>query len=166
MMICGNAISHELNLRSTSDCGMNPQAIKLAQLIIESNKQQRAELYCNKKLAEIALIKAKMLAKANIISHTVDHTTPNDLLRQHGIKLPKNYGMFDNQVESIMGAVVTPQKSFDVFMTSPGHKYHLMGQDKFLLTQNQIGVGFYKDDNSEYVYHWVVYITQIMPSNK
>ena len=62
-----------------------------------------------------------------------------------------------------MGGVVTPQKSYDVFMTSPGHKYHLLGEDEFLLKQNQIGVGFFKDDSSEHVYHWVVYITQIMP---
>lgn len=168
LLLCftNQVISQEVQLSEISNCGLSEPAIKLAQLIIESENQQRSELKCNKKLSEIALVKAKMMAKASRISHNIDHTTPNELLRQHGIKLPKNYGFFDNQVESIMGAVATPQKSFDVFMTSPGHKYHLLGEDKFLHKQNQIGVGYYKDTDSEHVYHWVVYITQILPNKK
>jgi len=138
------------------NCGKNAQAIKLAQLIIESDNQQRTELICHKKLAEIAEIKAKSMAVANKIKHRIDYTTPNQLLRKHGIVLPKNYLLFDNQVESIMGAVKTAQDSFDVFMTSPDHKIHLLGEKDFLLKQNHIGVGFFKDDSTKYVYHWVV----------
>jgi uncharacterized protein YkwD len=154
--------AQEQNNTNYSTCGLSQQAIKLATLIIESNNQQRKELHCNSKLAELALVKAKLMAKTNKISHTIEHTTANQLLRNNGIKLPKNYGIFDNQVESIMGAVKTAQESFDVFMTSAGHKYHLLGEDEFLLSQNQIGVGFYKDESSEHVYHWVVYITEII----
>jgi len=161
-----NAHAQEHNNVNFSNCGLSQQAIDLANLIIEANNQQRKQLHCNSQLAELALIKAKIMAKANQIRHRIDHTTPNELLRNNGIMLPKNYGIFDNQVESIMGAVKTAQESFDIFMTSAGHKYHLLGEDEFLLSQNQIGVGFYKDEDSEHVYHWVVYITEIIADKK
>ena len=163
LIITQRSESQEIPSTDLSDCGLNKQSIKLAQLIIESINQQRKALFCNKKLAQVALIKAKMMAKANDINHRVEFTTPNQLLRKHDIKLPDNYPLFDNQVESIMGAVKSAKKSFDLFLTSPDHKIHLLGEQDFLLKQNQIGVGFFQDDSSEYVYHWVVYITQIMP---
>ena len=163
VILSNSAFAQEIDNVPESNCGLNQQAISLAKLIIESKNQQRKELHCNLKLAEVALKKAKMMAKANKIRHRINHTTPNELLRSYGIKLPENYALFDNQVESIMGAVKTPQESFDTFMTSPGHKYHLLGEADFLLKQNQIGVGFFKDDESEYVYHWVIYITEVIP---
>lgn len=166
LLFCKTTLAQETSSLQVSSCGLNQQAINLAQLIIESNNQKRTELHCSEKLAQVALIKAKMMAKANDINHRIEYITPNQLLRQHGINLPNNYPMFDNQVESVMGAVATAQESYDIFMTSPDHKIHLLGEKDFLLKQNQIGVGFFKDKSSEHVYHWVVYITQIMPAEQ
>ncbi|MFK8011211.1 MAG: CAP domain-containing protein [Marinicellaceae bacterium] len=162
LLISTQLMAQENTFSKFEECGLSPQARELAYLIIESTDQQRSKLMCNKKLAKIALIKAKLMASTNKISHRINYITPNQLLRQHDITLPNNYPMFDNQVESIMGAVKTAQQSYDIFMTSPDHKSHLLGEKDFLLKQNQIGIGFYKDKNSDFVYHWVVYITQII----
>ena len=146
--------------RDFTDCGITQQSIKLAQLIIESKYQHRKVLFCNKKLSQAALEKAKLMAKANKVSHRIEHTTPNQFLRSRGIKLPKKYPLFDNQVEAIMGGVKTAQQSFDLFMTSSDHKSHLLGENEFVLEQDQIGVGYFKDSESTHVYYWVIYITQ------
>ncbi len=155
------AESHEVLNRDYSDCGLNQQSIKLAQLIIESENQQRKVLYCDKTLSQAAFDKAKLMAKADSVSHNIEHTTPNQFLRSYGVKLPNEYPLFDNQVEAIMGAVSTAEDSFKVFMTSPDHKSHLLGETDFVVEQDQIGVGFFKDSDTTHVYYWVIYITSI-----
>jgi uncharacterized protein YkwD len=159
-----NQITEDQFSKSTdfSDCGFSQKARQFAQLVIESRDQQRSKLQCNKKLAEIALVKAKMMSKANDINHNIEHTTPNQLLRSEGIVLPNIYPILDNQVEAVMGGVSAAQESFDVFMTSPGHKAHLLGEGDFLLEQNQIGVAYFKDSHSKYEHYWVIYITRII----
>lgn len=158
--------SQETLSRNFSDCGLNQQSIQLAQMIIGSNKQQRKALYCNKKLSQAALEKAKLMAKSNRISHRIEYITPNQFLRSRGIQLPDKYPLLDNQVEAIMGAVATAQESFEVFMTSPDHKAHLLGEYDFVLEQDQIGVGYYKDSSTTHVYYWVIYITSVVPGEE
>ena len=79
----------------------------------------------------------------------------------HGDAMALVMRSFSNQVEAIMGGVETAQESFDLFKTSPDHKAHLLGENEFVLEQDQIGVGYFKDNTTEHVYYWVVYITQI-----
>ena len=167
-IFANNQITEDQLTKSTnfSDCGLNQYARQFARLVIESRDQQRSKLQCNKKLAEIALTKAKMMAKANDVNHNIEHTTPNQLLRNKGIVLPKIYPILDNQVEAVMGGVSTAQESFDVFMTSPGHKAHLLGEGDFLLEQNQIGVAYFKDSHSKYEHYWVIYITRIIQEDQ
>lgn len=159
-------LAQESKSEGFSDCGLNQQAKDLAQLIIESDLQKRDKLLCNKELAKIALIKAKLMAKADDINHRVDYTTPNQLLRQNGINLPERYPLFDNQVEAIMGGVATAKESFKIFMTSPDHKSHLLGEYEFVNKQDQIGVGYYKDSDTTHVYYWVIYITRIIQTDE
>jgi hypothetical protein len=163
-IFANNHIPEDQLSKSTnfSDCGLNQKARLFAQLVIESGGQQRTHLKCNKKLAEIALEKAKMMSEANDINHNVEHTTPNQLLRNGGIILPKIYPILDNQVEAVMGGVRTAQESFDVFMTSPDHKAHLLGEGDFLLKQDHIGVAYFYDRDTQYEHHWVIYITKVL----
>ena len=108
-----------------NDCGTDEKSIALAQLIIENTGQKRTVLKCNNLLAIAALEKAKTMAKADKISHTIDHVTANDFLRKHNVVLPSEYNYFGNQVEAIQGGMITPREAFDYFMSSHSHKEHL-----------------------------------------
>jgi len=143
-----------------SNCGLDTQSIQLAKLIVESSGQQRKVLLCDKTLAQAAHNKAKDLAEFDVISHFVDHVSPNEHLKNEGILLPYDYEFIGNQVESILGGKETYQESFDSFMSSSPHKAHLLGESEFLVSQDHMGVGYYyKEKNKDYVHFWVVYIT-------
>lgn len=90
-----------------NDCGLDNNSIHLTRLIVENSGQKRSTLKCNKLLAIAALKKAKTLANANEISHTIDHVTANEFLEKNGVKLPANYQIFGNQVEVIQGGMET-----------------------------------------------------------
>lgn len=147
------------------NCGLSEKSIALAKLIIENQDQQRSELICNKGLAAAALKKAKLMAQANKISHTINHVTANEFLKQQGIKLPLGYQILGNQVEAIQGGMENAKEAFDYFMTSNSHKEHILGENTFYQKQKHIGVGFYKDLNTKYEYYVVVYITDFLEDN-
>ncbi len=149
-----------------NDCGHDEKAIRLAKLIIESTEQNRIDLVCNNLLASVAQEKAKAMAKINKISHTIDHITANEFLKQHGVKLPNHYQILGNQAEAIQGGMETSQEAFDYFMTSHSHKEHILGENSFYEKQNQIGVGYFHDEQSKYEDFWVVYITEMQNTNK
>jgi len=148
-----------------NDCGLDKKSIALAQLIIEDAKQLRSELICNKALSKAAHEKAKTMAKFNLISHTIDHVTANEFLKNNLIDLPANYHYFGNQVEAIQGGMETAQEAFDYFMSSRSHKEHVLGELEFYKNQKHIGVGFYRDLDTQYEYFWVVYITGLAKDN-
>ncbi len=143
------------------DCGESKQAIELAKMIKESQDQKRGRLTCNKSLSTIALLKARKMAKYSKVDHNIENTTPNELLRENGFFLPASYSILGNQVESVSGGKKSPAEMFSYFMTSPGHKVHLLGENSFFKTQHQIGVGYYSDINSDHIDYWVVYIASL-----
>ena len=147
------------------NCGLDEKSIALARLIMQDNKQLRSGLVCDKALSIAAYKKAKAMAKINKVSHAIDNITPNEFLKQQGIKLPPNYQILGNQVESIQGGMETAQDAFKYFLTSKSHKEHILGENRFFRKQNHIGVGFYKDLNTKYEYFAVVYITDLLKGN-
>lgn len=149
-----------------SSCGVNTQAKQLAQLIINSNHQQREELICDKQLANIAYLKAQELAKADKIQHNINNITPNEFVTQRGIKLPTVYLVLGNQVEAIQGGSKTAKQAYEAFLASEQHKAHLMGENEFYKEQSHIGVGFFIDKSKQYEYYWVVYVTSLRSDKK
>ena len=140
-------------------CGLNAKSKKLAKLIINNSGQQHVTLTCDETLAKAALAKAKKLALKNKINHNINHTTPNEFLKQYGIDLPFHYQVLGNQVESILGGLKTADDAFETLMASEHHKAHLLGETDFLRKQSHIGVGAFHDDTTRNEYFWVVYIT-------
>ena len=139
-------------------CGNNEQAHQLAQLIRFNQQQQRMALRCNEKLNEIALIKAGYIIENQDIWHNAGHMAPNQLLRHHGFKLPKTYPLFGNQVEALAGGEESAKEVFADFLNSKPHKKLLLGEDAFFKSQDQIGVAFVKNINTEHEFYWVVII--------
>ena len=139
-------------------CGNNQQAEQLAQLIKSNNNQQRKNLKCSEKLNEIALIKAHHILKNQNIWHHAGRMTPNQLLRHHGYKLPKTYPIFGNQVEALAGGAENASEVIGDFLESKPHKSLLLGEDDFFKTQDQIGVAYIADIESDHQNYWVVII--------
>jgi uncharacterized protein YkwD len=139
-------------------CGNNEQAQKLAQLILTDMNQQRNDLNCSKKLNEIALIKANIIRQNQDIWHNAGRLTPNQLLRHHNFKLPKTYPLFGNQVEAIAGGEAAYEFVFEDFLNSSPHKKLLLGEDDFFKAQNQMGVAYLKDLDTDHQHYWVVII--------
>ena len=139
-----------------SYCGNNEKAREMASLIMNNSNQKRPQLFCNKKLNEIALIKANLLKSEKDISHTVDHTFPNHLLRKHGYNLSKRYPTLSNQVEAIAGGESDTLVAFKDFLESEPHRVLLMADHEYFGEQNEMGVAYVYDKNTPYEHYWVV----------
>lgn len=149
------------SVEGKNDCGIHPKAQELANMLIESNQQQRLKLTCNMKLAQAAAHKAKLMAEHKQVAHVLDYMSPNRLLIEYGVKLPRIYEVNGNQVEAISGGKTDAKSTFDYFMSSAPHKSHLLGEGEFYKTQNQIAVGYYYDFYTPHEHYWVVYVTGI-----
>ena len=156
-----NAKEQNKALNIYTGCGMNTKAVQLAQLLIETQNQQRMTLVCNQGLAQAANEKAKIMARSEKVLHNLNNTSPNELLKNHGIILPLYYAKIGNQVESVLGGMQSAQETYDLFMTSKEHKNHLLGENEFYQGQTQIGVGYYFDKKTKHMDYWVVYITAL-----
>jgi len=148
-----------------SGCGTDEKSRELAKLIIEYFEQRREFLVCNEKLSVVAMKKAELMADANLVAHTLNNITPNELLTKEGIKLPYSYSILGNQVESLQGGAETAQKAFENFLASLPHKNHLLGENQFFLNQDQIGVGYFFNQSTYHEDYWVVYITSLEDKN-
>lgn len=156
------AISSEFN-----ECGNSDQARLLAQLIKEDKDQKRSSIRCNKILTVAAEIKAKNMAERGHVFHNLGGS-PNSHLRESGYKLPNHYGsdFNSNQVEAISGGYSDAESVWDAFKRSEGHRTHLLGDHKFYLEQDEIGVAFISKWESPHVEYWVVYLTKGYEKNQ
>lgn len=143
---------------SQQHCGNNPEAIKLAKLIIDDKSQNRKLLRCNSILSEIADKKAKEMATLGRVTH-IGRNPANRRLRDEGYSLSEVYpGWFANNVEAIAGGMFDPAEVWLEFKNSEMHRTHLLAEHEFYLLQNEIGAGYYYDKNSKHGKYWVVYV--------
>jgi uncharacterized protein YkwD len=144
---------------SNEECGLHPKAQEFAKLLMNSSIQKHPNLTCNKRLAEAAAHKAKLMAENKRVDHFLDYQSPNQLLRSYGLVLPRIYELIGNQVEAISGGKKTAKSAFEYFLTSPPHKAHILGEGEFYKTQSEMAVGYYYDYQTPHEHYWVVYVT-------
>lgn len=142
-------------------CGNNKEARKLAQLIMQDDKQNRKSIRCNKLLTDIAVAKASKMLEFGLVVHNLGGS-PNDRLMEAGYQLPKYYGsgFNSNQVEAIAGGYETAKDVWRGFKSSTAHRTHLLGEHEFYQEQDEIGVALVTDWHSPHVEYWVVYLTK------
>ena len=142
-------------------CGLSPEAARLAELIRAHPQQRRARLRCSGVLAAVASEKAAEMARQGRVTHTLGVVPPNRRLRKAGYRLPPSYpGMDANQVEAVGGGFPTPEHALQAFLASTGHRAHLLAEHPFYAEQDEIGVGFARNPDTEYQEFWVVYIAR------
>lgn len=141
-------------------CGNVPEAEVLVTLIANDPQQQRPHLRCNGLLTKLALEKAKVMAERGLVMHNLNGS-PNSHLRNGGYQLPSYYGgMMSNQVEAIAGGYSSAEQVWRAFKQSDAHRQHLLGELPFYREQDEIGVGFFLDENAPHVQYWVVYVSK------
>lgn len=146
--------------KEKENCGSNELSIELAHLIINDKGQMRKTIRCNPILAKVAGQKAKIMAQNGMVNHDIEGS-PNARLEAAGYKLPHKYGTaFGNQVESIAGGYSNAKSVWEAFKASDGHRSHLLGLIPFFEEQDEIGVGFYKKNDSPHEEYWVVYLAK------
>jgi hypothetical protein len=162
LLIVNQACNAKTQIKeSFDDCGENPKAIQLAQLITQNQNQKRSKIICNKALSRAAAFKARNMAEQNNVSHYVNNKSPNEILRFFKVDLPSTYPIHGNQVEAVSGGYGSAQVTLDYFLSSEEHKNLLLGIGEHFNKQDQIGVGYYYDRSKKHEDYWVVYTTEI-----
>lgn len=150
-----------------SDCGNNPPAQRLYQLIKADMEQKRSNIRCNRLLTLTAEAKAKKMADFGLVMHNLGGS-PNARLSDAGYQLPEHYGTSfnSNQVEAIAGGYTDADDMWEAFKRSDVHRTHLLGDHEFYMEQDEIGVAFVKELQSPHVEYWVVYLTKGYEKNQ
>jgi uncharacterized protein YkwD len=139
-------------------CQLSSEETAVAELAINDPNQQRTEMNCNPILAQVARAKAMDLATRNYFDHTdPDGFGPNYYVRQAGYQLPGFYGSANdsNNIESIGAGYTTAESAWNGWLTSSGHRMHVLGEAAFWREQTNYGIGHYYDPNSGYGHYWV-----------
>lgn len=140
-------------------CLVHPEEEDLARYMIEHPEQQRPSLTCHPILAQVARERAEDMARRHYFGHVnPDGYGPNYLVRQAGYVLPSYYDTDPeaNNIESIAAGYPTAEAAWNAWMSSEGHRTHLLGLHPFFAEQIEYGVGYAYDPASPYVYYWVV----------
>lgn len=140
-------------------CSLSPEEQQIARYMIQHPDQQRPSLTCHPILARVARERAEDMARRRYFAHTnPDGFGPNYLVRQAGYVLPSYYGTEPdaNNIEAIAGGYPTAEATWQGWMSSSGHRDHLLGLNSFWAEQIEYGVGYACDPTSPYRHYWVV----------
>jgi len=140
-------------------CGLNPEAQAFADLMINDPTQQRAFMFCDPILAQVAQERAVDMGTRDYFSHTnPDGYGPNYLVQEAGYILPSFYNqtLTGNNIESICAGSSTASEAWNLLMGSDGHRNHLLGVDPFYAAQTDYGIGYAYIPNSTYGHYWVI----------
>src|SRR5689334_18685308 len=103
-------------------------------LLVDSSLQRRPELISDGILNRVAQERAMDMIARGYFSHiNPDGFGPNYLVTQAGFKLPPYYGdsKTANYIESIAASIPTAQEAWDLWLASPAHRAHVLGETEF-----------------------------------
>lgn len=143
-------------------CEMSPVERRLAELLVHHPGQARDELKCDERLRAFARERGGDMAKRGYFGHvTPERSGPNELLRKTGYEMPKYYvGGITNSIESIIAGEDDPDKAWQLFMESPTHRKHLLGENSMYAKQRRFGIARVHVPASDYGYYWIVVIVE------
>lgn len=134
------------------------EEIAMANLIRTNAGQQRIQMIYDPILNMVARAKAKDLIARRYVDHVdPDGYGPNKAAQLAGYVLPEFWGTANdsNYIESLTVGYTTAASAFANWMSSPGHKQHVLGEIGFYAGQTHYGVGYAYDANAPYRAYWV-----------
>jgi hypothetical protein len=141
----------------------NRPASLLAEILVNDPSQQHPRLVENAILMRVAQGRARDMADRGYFAHAdLNGYGPNYHARQAGYTLPEYYSKAadGNSIESIGAGFEQPIQAWEAWMESPAHKRHLLGEIDFFRDQDEYGVGYAYNPDSQYRYYWVVIIAR------
>ncbi|MFC3194968.1 hypothetical protein ACFODZ_12020 [Marinicella sediminis] len=148
LLILLSALLSEPSEGDASDCGLNPQSLELASLVINHTSQKRTAMRCNELLAEIAAKRA-----ASLLNGQIDEQhTPNQILIENGYRFASFYPPTGNQVEAVAKNMRSAEAVMTYLTQSNKHHDHVLGYGEFFSRQNELGVGYAENEAGQTQY--------------
>lgn len=144
-----------------AEVSLNSEEQRLANLLTGTSGQRRdrSKMVADERLCRVARARAVDMAKRRYFDHVnPDGYGPNALVRQSGYPLPGHYtsAKSGNNVESIGCGYSSAGSCWENWMSSSGHRAHLLATSSFYQDQTAFGVGYYYDSASPYDRYYVV----------
>ena len=139
--------------------GPNAHEEQIARLMQQSPEQRRPSLTYPPILGRVARERAADMATRRYFGHTdPDGLGPNTLVRRAGYVLPAFYSNAPdgNNIEAIAAGAATAEAAWELWMSSPPHRTHILGLQPFYAEQIEYGIGYAHDPASPYRHYWVI----------
>lgn len=140
-------------------CAPNAQEQDIANRMKTDPDQQRPALNCHPILEQVARARAQDMGVRQYFGHVnPDGFGPNYLVQQAGYLLPTWYDQSPsaNNIESIAAGYSTTASVWQGWMSSSGHRTHILGLHPFWAEQTDYGIGYAYVPGSPYGHYWVV----------
>lgn len=137
----------------------NPQALAFYRLLVGDSRQERPQLSCHPALVRAAQRRAASLVAGGYWAHCDPNGNecPNEVARNAGCKLPDEYAVRGNNVESLVAGSPDAGVMFAALANSPGHSPHLFGRGWFR-HQRHVGIAYVAAPGSRFGFYWVIMI--------
>ena len=157
--ISGGTDFRSTNTDGADSCLLIDEIGTMETLFKNDAEQRRAAMNCSPILMQVAQERAEDMAKNNYFSHiNSDGEGPNYLAVEAGYQFPSFYSTTRsaNQIESIYAGSPNASSVWARWMTSASHRSHLLGLMTMFAEQDEYGIGYAYNPNSEYKHYWVV----------
>lgn len=132
----------------------NDQEQQLEVLFRNDPEQHRKNPQRNAILAQVARARAQDMAERNYFNHTdPDGHQANFLVKQAGYPLPNYFPANGNNIESIGLNYTAAAEVWEAWKSSPAHRTHVLGEDRFFADEVDYGMGYAENSTSKY---WVI----------
>lgn len=148
---------------SVSRAEPNAAEREVGRMLEQDQGQRRPRIVFNPVLARVARQRAEDMAARNYFDHTdPDGLGANTHVTRAGYQLPDFYNRSPagNNIESIGAGYRSPTEAWQGWMSSTGHRTHLLGLQDFYRDQSEYGIGYAHAPGTEYVHYWVVLIAK------
>lgn len=142
----------------------NPQAVAFYRLLTGDARQERPSLACHPALVRAAQRRAASLIASGLWSHCDPNgdECPNEVARNAGCKLPDEYAVRGNNIESLVAGVADAQIAFNALANSKSHSDHLFGRGSFFRVQDRVGITMVNAPGSAFTFYWVILISRCL----
>ena len=158
-VVAGSTASVYLPLITTPIlCDLSNEEQAVATLAMADVNQGRPTMSCDPILLQVARERAMDMAQRSYFGHTnPDGFGPNYLVKAAGYTLPSWYSndADGNNIESIAAGYSTAESVWSAWLSSSGHRAHILAESAFWQSQTNYGIGYYYDPASPYRHYWV-----------
>lgn len=137
---------------------LNSDEMATFQILAANAEQQRIGMRLDPILCKVARQRAADMARRNYFAHVnPDGHGANYLVRRAGFTLPAEYNSTPsgNNIESLAMSTGRPREIANLWLKSPAHRMHILGEIDFYKRQTAVGVGMFRSSRPPYYKYYV-----------